>query len=57
MQPLHSPAVQALLISYEGVRLGVHSAGRIVQNEYFRFLQQSAGDTEPLFLPAGLIAG
>lgn len=40
---------------YDGVGLGVNSAGGIVQNEDFGFLQQRAGNTQALLLTAGHI--
>ena len=35
------------------IRLGVDGAGRIVENQNFRFLEQCPCDAETLFLPAG----
>src|SRR5699024_6968021 len=32
---------------------GVHGGGGVVQDEHLRFFQQSPGDAQALFLPAG----
>ncbi len=34
---------------------GIHSACRVVQNEYFRLFQQCSRNTKTLFLPAGYV--
>ena len=39
-----------------GVRMGIHRAGGIVQNQDSRLLQQGSGNTETLLLSAGHIA-
>ena len=36
----------------QGVGMGVHRAGGIVENQDFRFFQQRPGNTEPLLLTA-----
>ena len=33
--------------------LGIYRTGRVIQDQDFRFLKQSSGDTQPLFLTAG----